>query len=216
MEKYLQVIEKTPLFRGISKEDIKNMITQLNVKVQKFNKGNYILSSGDKTESLGLLLEGKAMVIQEDFWGSRNIISTICVGQCFGESFACASESVLNVSVVAETPVSIIFLNVKHILETGQEKFMKNLLSDMAYKNLHFSEKLIHLGQRTTRAKLLSYLSEEVNRQGKDEFDIPFTRQQLADYLFVERSGLSLELGKMQKEGLLQFKKNHFILMINS
>ena len=216
MEKYLPVIKKSSLFTGISEEEILEMLQRLQSKITDFEKGSYILMSGDHTDSLGVLLEGRALIIQEDFWGSRNIISKIQEGQCFGESFASASESVLNVSVEAETRCKILFLNVKQILAMDQEQFLKNLLSDMAYKNLHFSEKLIHLGQRTTRAKLLSYLSAEAKRQGNVEFDLPFTRQQLADYLFVERSGLSLELSKMQKDGLIKFKKNHFILKVNS
>ena len=215
MKKYLSVIKQSSLFSGISEEKILEMLDGLQSKIIDFEKGNYILMTGNHTDSLGILLEGKALIIQEDFWGSRNIISTIQEGQCFGESFASAPDSILNVSVVAEKQCKILFLNVKKILLMDQEQFLRNLLSDMAYKNLHFSAKLIHLGQRTTRAKLLSYLSAEAKRQESYEFDIPFTRQQLADYLFIERSGLSLELSKMQKEGILEYKKNHFILKLN-
>lgn len=93
-------------------------------------------------------------------------------------------------------------------------RIIRNLLGELAEKNLRFSEKLTHMGQRTTRAKLMSYLSAEAQRRGEYEFDIPFSRQQLADYLGVERSGLSLELGKMRAEGLLDFQKNHFVLKV--
>lgn len=214
MKKYLSIIKQSSLFREISEDETENILNQLDAKVVQFEKGNYILSSGYNIQSLGILLEGKAMIIQEDFWGSRNIISTISEGQCFGESFACAPGTVLNVSVVSESVSKVLFINVQKMLETEHKKIMRNLLSDMAYKNLRFSSKLIHLGQRTTRAKLLSYLSEEAKKHGSYEFDIPFTRQQLADYLFVERSGLSLELSKMKKEGILDFNKNHFILQV--
>ena len=216
MKKYLSIIKRSSLFAGISEEKILEMLEGLPSKITDFEKGSYILMTGDHTDSLGVLLEGKALIIQEDFWGSRNIISTIQEGQCFGESFASAPGSVLNVSVVAEKQCKVLFLNVKEILAMNQEQFLKNLLSDMAYKNLHFSQKLIHLGQRTTRAKLLSYLSAEAKRQGSFEFDLPFTKQQLADYLFVERSGLSMEFSKMQKDGLIEFQKNHIILKVNS
>ena len=126
----------------------------------------------------------------------------------------------LNVSVLAETPVTAMFLNVKRVLNVcpsaceHHSRIIRNLLGELAEKNLRFGEKLTHMGQRTTRAKLMSYFSAEAQRLGTYEFDIPFSRQQLADYLAVERSGLSLELGKMRSEGLLDFHKSHFILKV--
>lgn len=141
-------------------------------------------------------------------------------GQTFAAVYACALGSRLNVSVIAETPVTVMFLNVKRILNvcpsacSHHSRVIRNLLSELAEKNLRFNEKLTHMGQRTTRAKIMSYLSAEAQRLGKYEFDIPFSRQQLADYLGVERSGLSLELGKMKKDGLLDYHKNHFVLRL--
>lgn len=126
----------------------------------------------------------------------------------------------LNVSVVAETPVTVLLMNVKRILNvcpsacTHHSRIIRNLLGELAEKNLRFGEKLTHMGQRTTRAKLMSYFSAEAQRLGTYEFDVPFSRQQLADYLAVERSGLSLELGKMKKDGLLDFHKSHFVLKV--
>lgn len=128
----------------------------------------------------------------------------------------------MDVSVSAETPVTVMFLNVNRVMHTcpsacaRHSRIILNLLGELAEKNLRFAEKLTHIGQRTTRAKLMSYFSAEAQRLGRCEFDIPFSRQQLADYLAVERSGLSLELGKMQREGLLKFHKNHFILKANA
>ena len=125
----------------------------------------------------------------------------------------------MSVSVVAQSPCKILFLNIKKILHTcpsscsHHNKMIQNLLANLAVKNLLQNEKLSHLGQRTTRAKLLSYLSAMAQQCGNFEFNIPYSRQQLADYLSVERSGLSLELGKMRKDGLLDFHKNHFILL---
>ena len=159
-------------------------------------------------------------MIQEDIWGSRNILSGAGPGQTFAAAYACAPGSRLNVSVVAETPVTAMFLNVKRILTvcpaacSHHSRIIRNLLSELAGKNLRLGEKLTHMGQRSTRAKLMSYLSAEAQRLGTCEFDIPFSRQQLADYLAVERSGLSSELGKMRREGLLDFRKGHFVLKV--
>lgn len=160
------------------------------------------------------------LVIQEDIWGNRNILSKAGLGQTFAAAYACAIGSRLNVSVIAETPVTVMFLNVKRILNvcpsacSHHSRIIRNLLGELAEKNLRFNEKLTHMGQRTTRSKIMSYLSAEAQRLGKYEFDVPFSRQQLADYLGVERSGLSLELGKMRSEGLLDFRKSHFVLKV--
>lgn len=207
-----------PLFSGITEAELTEMLGCLDAKTAVFPKGSYMLREGESVEALGLILSGSALIIQEDFWGNRNLITFIEQGQCFGETFACAPGSVSNVSVVSQTAVTVLFLNVKRLLSlcpatcAHHSQMIRNLLADFAAKNLYFNEKITHLGQRTTRARLLSYLSAEARRQGSSEFDIPYSRQQLADYLSVDRSGLSLELGKLADEGMLDFRKNHFVL----
>lgn len=220
MKDFLPVIRSSPLFSGISAEEASAMLSCLQAEKKDFPKEAFLLHAGDTAESIGLILSGSILVIQEDIWGNRNILSKAGPGQTFAAAYACAPGSVLNVNVFAETPVTALFLNVKRILNvcpsacTHHSRIIRNLLSDLAEKNLRFSEKLTHMGQRTTRAKLMSYFSAEAQRLGKYEFDIPFSRQQLADYLGVERSGLSLELGKMRGEGLLDFHKSHFVLKV--
>ena len=218
MKKFLPVIRSSGLFGGITEEEISEMLSCLEAKQESFTKDTFLLRVGDTTESIGLILSGGVLVIQEDVWGNRNIISKSGPGQTFGAAFACAPGSRLNVSVLAETSVIAMSINVRHILNACpsacacHNRLIRNLLGELAEKNLRFSEKLTHMGQRTTRAKLMSYLSAEAQRLGRYEFDIPFSRQQLADYLAVDRSGLSLELGKMRNEGMLEFHKSHFVL----
>ena len=220
MKDFLHVIRSSQLFSGISENELAIMLSCLDTKKESFPKDAFLLRVGDTAESIGLVLSGSVLIIQEDIWGNRNILLKAGPGPSFAAAYACAPGSVLNVSVVAETPVTVMFLNVKRILNVcssvcaHHSRIIRNLLGELAEKNLRFSEKLIHVGQRTTRAKLMSYFSAEAQRLGKYEFDIPFSRQQLADYLGVERSGLSLELGKMKKDGLLDFYKSHFILKV--
>ena len=220
MKDFLPVLRSSPLFSGISAEEASAMLSCLQAEKKDFPKEAFLLHAGDTAESIGLILSGSILVIQEDIWGNRNILSKAGPGQTFAAAYACAPGSVLNVNVFAETPVTALFLNVKRILNvcpsacTHHSRIIRNLLSDLAEKNLRFSEKLTHMSQRTTRDKLMSYLSAEAQRLGTYEFDIPFSRQQLADYRGVERSGLSLELGKMRSEELLDFHKNHFALKI--
>lgn len=218
MKNVFITIHTSHLFSGIAEEKLEEMLGCLDAKTVHFPKDAYILRAGDTVESLGLMVSGNAFIIQEDFWGNRNILSSIEQGQCFGETFACATGTVLNINVVAQSQATVLFLNVQRILTmcpstcTHHSQMIRNLLSDLANKNLRFNEKITLLGQRTTRAKLLSYLSAEAQRHKCAEFDIPFSRQQLADYLSVERSGLSLALCKMRDEGLLEFHRNHFRL----
>lgn len=220
MENYFSVLRSSQLFSGVSEDELAAMLSCLDAKKESFPKGAFLLRAGDTAEAIGVVLSGSVLISQEDIWGNRNILSKAGPGQTFAAAFACSHGAVLNMSVTAETPVTVMFLNVKRILNicssacSHHSRIIRNLLGELADKNLQFSEKLTHMGQRTTRAKLMSFFSSEAQRLGKYEFDIPFSRQQLADYLAVERSGLSIELGKMRSDGLLDFNKNHFVLKI--
>ena len=220
MKDFLSILRSSQLFSGISENELTSMLSCLDTRKEDFPKKAFVLRAGDTVDSIGIVLSGSVLIIQEDIWGNWNILSKAGPGQTFAAVYACAPGSRLNVSVIAETPVTVMFLNVKRILQVcpsacaHHSRIIRNLLGELARKNLRLGEKLTHMGQRTTRAKLLSYFSAEAQRRGAYEFDIPFSRQQLADYLAVERSGLSLELGKMRAEGLLDFHRSHFILKV--
>ena len=218
MKDFLPVLRSAPLFSGISEDELTAMLSCLKAEKKDFPKESFVLRAGDTADAIGLVLSGTVLIVQEDIWGNRNILSKAMPGQTFAEVFACAPGSVLNVSVEAESAVTVMFLHIRRVLNvcpsacSHHSQIIRNLLGELAEKNLRLNEKLTLMGQRTTRAKLLSYFSGEAQRRGGYEFDIPFSRQQLADYLGVERSGLSLELGKMRDEGLLDFHKSHFLL----
>ena len=220
MKDFLPVLRSAPLFSGISEDELTAMLSCLKAEKKDFPKDAFVLRAGDTADSIGLVLAGTVLIVQEDIWGNRNILSKAGPGHTFAAAYACAPGSRLNAGVMAETPVTVLFLNVKRVLNvcpstcTHHSRIIRNLLSELAEKNLRFSEKLAHMGQRTTRSKIMSYLSAEAQRLGTCEFDIPFSRQQLADYLGVERSGLSLALGKMKEDGLLDYHKSHFILKV--
>ena len=218
MQKLYSVIAQAPLYAEIPPQELPALLAALEARIAHYARGEYLFHAGQPTPGLGLLLEGRVLVLKEDFWGGRNLMNAIAPGQCFAETFACVPGSVAGVSAVADTGSTVLFLNVRCLLRPGvplprwQGFLLHSLMADMAAKNLAFTERLTHLGQRTTRAKLLSYLSAQAQKQGCVEFNIPFSRQQLADYLLVDRSGLSQELCKMRDEGLLCFNKNHFVL----
>ena len=91
---------------------------------------------------------------------------------------------------------------------------IQNLFYAISVKNRSLVQKLGHMSRRTTREKLLSYLSEQAKKQGTSSFEIPFNRQQLADFLSVDRSAMSNELCKLRDEGLLSFERNRFQLYV--
>ena len=218
MNDFLSVIRNSRLFSGVSEEELTAMLSCLGARQMDFPKDSFLLRAGGSVDSIGLILSGTVMILQEDIWGNRNILSKLGPGQTYAVSFACVPGSAINVSVLAQTEVTVLTMNVGRILTmcpsncSHHSLVLRNLLEDLARKNLRLNEKLTHMGQRTTRAKLMSYLSAEAQHHNSLEFDIPFTRQQLADFLAVERSGLSLELGKMRDERLLDFHKSHFTL----
>ncbi|MDO4394259.1 MAG: Crp/Fnr family transcriptional regulator [Bacillota bacterium] len=219
MEKYLPVLRNCPFFMGLEDNEILSILHCVSaVKVSK-NCGSYIFRAGDSTEVMGLVLSGSTLIIQEDLWGHRNILSKCTAGDFFGETYAAKPGAVLNVSVVAEEDCELLLLNIKRLLTSCQvscdhhQKLVRNLVGVLANKILLFNDKITHMGKRTTREKLLSYLSAESIRQSSLSFDIPFDRQQLADFLCVERAAMSVELSKLKKEGLIKTNRNHFELL---
>jgi len=208
-----------PLFAGMDRDEICSALDCISASLTKRQSGEYLLRAGDTTEQMGLVLSGSVLVIQEDVWGHRNILSYCRAGDCFGETYAAKPGSVLNSSVVAEEECEILFLNVRCILSPcatacdRHQKLIRNFAGMLANKNLVLNSKITHISKRTTREKLLSYLSAEALRQGSLSFHIVYDRQQLADYLCVERAAMSAELSKLQREGYLKTNRNRFELL---
>lgn len=114
------------------------------------------------------------------------------------------------------TETEVLFLNAARLLQTcpnscvHHNRLIKNLLQISAQKNLTLSRRMLHTSSKFIRGRLLSYFSQERLRHGSLQFTIPFNRQQLADYLGVDRSALSNELSKMRRDGILIYEKNTF------
>lgn len=218
MEQYLFVMRNSPFFQGMTDQEILSVLHCVNASVVNKKKDAYIFRVGDSTENMGLVLSGSVLSVQEDLWGHRNIVDRMGVGEYFAEPFAATPGAVLNVSVVALQDCEIMLLNMNRLMQicpsacAHHNKLIRNLVSVMARKVLNLNSKITHMGKRSTREKILSYLSAESMRQGKLSFTIPYDRQQLADYLCVERAAMSVELSKLQKEGFLKTNRNYFEL----
>lgn len=218
MKKYLQLLKKTRLFYGIEEDELETMMGCLSAEIRNYQKGEYVFRRGECITNVAMLLEGSIHIQKEDYWGNLSILNEISEGELFGEVYAClGNEGILNNAVSVKNS-TVLLLNVNRILTTCPSacqfhgRLIRNLLSVLALKNKALTHKLEHMSQRSTREKLLSYLSEQSLKAGCPSFDIPFNRQQLADFLSVDRSAMSNALCKMRDEGILEFDRNHFLL----
>lgn len=198
------------------------MLNCLGAAERGYTKGEQIYHSGDYVTDLGMVLSGSVLIQTDDLWGNTTVLDRIGPGQIFAETYACVPGEPLMVDVVAAEGTQVLFLNVERVLRVcshtcaHHSKLIRNLLLLSAQKNLNLSRKIFYTSSKTIRGRLLSYLSYQARRNGTPSFTITFNRQQLADYLNVERSALSNELSKMQRDGLLVVEKNHFTLTRNS
>ena len=219
MKKYIPVLKRTKLFSGVGEEDIASLLSCLGARKKEYKKGEYILREGEHISDVFILVEGKIHIQKDDYWGNRSILSVISVGEMFGEGYAAPESGALLNDVVAVEDSLVIFFDVKRILTTCSSAcrfhnmIVQNMFFAISDKNRRLVQKLGHMSGRTTRAKLISYLSEEAKRQGSSAFTVPFNRQQLADYLCVDRSAMSNELCKMRDEGMIRFEKSRFELL---
>ncbi len=219
MKKYLGILKKCPLFNQITDGDLLRMLSCLDAKVDFFDKKYTVMAEGNAAKYIGIVLSGSVQIIQVDYYGNRSILSNIGQSQVFAEAFACAEQSTLPVSVIAGEPSEIMLIDSAHILHTCSnncgfhQQLIFNLMKDLAQKSILFHQKLDIIAKRTTKDKLMAYLMLEARRAGRDSFDIPFDRQELADYLEVDRSGLSAEISRLRAQGVLESHKKHFKLL---
>ena len=194
------------LFAGLTQDEIAAILPCLSARQAGFRRGQFLLRAGDEVRFAGVVLAGEVELLQEDFWGNRNLLAFACV------------QARAPVSVLCKTDGRVLYLDT-HAVFSPCEKgcaqhrtLSQNLIRVLAEKNMQLNEKAGYLSQRSTREKLLAYLSAQARRTGSASFRIPFDRQQLADFLSVNRSAMSAELSKMQREGLLRAERSDFTL----
>lgn len=216
----LSFLSKTALFRGCSDGDISKMVEHLGFRTAGYEKEKVIFREGSAVTEIGILLSGSIRVEHTDVWGNKSILGIVETGGVFGEAYACVPNEPMMVDAVANEDCEILFISVPRLFTPcpvcqGQNKLIQNLVMVSARKNLQLSKRSLHTSPKTIRGRLLSYFSQEISAQGSTKITIPFDRQQLADYLNLDRSALSKELGKMRREGLLEYRKNTFELKMD-
>lgn len=219
MQEFFSVLEHCPLFDRISQEDLGGMLDCLGARTDNAKKNAVIWAEGDPADRVGIVLTGSVQIVKEDYYGNRSIVGIAGPGELFGESFACSGTEALPVSVIAAEDCGYLLLNSRRITVSCcnacvfHSQMIRNLLTIVANKNLQFHQKLEITAKRTTREKLMAYLTAQAKQQGKNSFTIPYDRQALADYLGVERSAMSSEITKLRREGILKSEKSHFTLL---
>jgi CRP-like cAMP-binding protein len=195
------------------------MLPCLGARVESFDKKYTVFAEGTPARYIGIVLSGKVQISQVDYYGNRSILSYFKPSEVFAEAFACAQIQALPVLVSASEPSEIMLIDCDHILHTCSnqcgfhQQLIYNLMKDLAQNTISFHHRIDITSKRTTREKLLAYLYQAAKEAGSSRFDIPFDRQELADYLEVDRSGLSAEISKLRAEGIIENRKNHFVLL---
>lgn len=219
MNQYIPILQETQLFEGCGKEDIEAMLGCLQAKLRTYKKGSFVLRQGERLDKIMVLAEGKLHIQRDDHWGNRSIINIITPAEMFGEAFAAPDSGALLNDVLAVEDSVVFLFDLNRIITVCSSAcrfhsmVVQNLFFAISEKNRKLVQKLGYMSERTTRGKLIAYLSDEAKRQNSSAFSIPFNRQQLADYLSVDRSAMSSELCRMRDEGLLRFDRNRFELL---
>ena len=226
----LKFLQNTALFKGLSEEETKAILTGLKCVKKEYIKNDIIMNAGCTTDKMGVVLLGSVTIENNDLWGNKTILSHVGPGGFFAETYGLLQNEPMLVDVVANEACRICFLCIGNLQELassgipGMVKLMTNLLTISAHKNMTLSGRSFHTAAKTIRGRVMSYLNSLYIRSAsaakdpapqtpkKTELLIPFDRQQLADYLNVERTALSKKFGRMQKEGLIRFRKNRFVI----
>lgn len=217
---YSQLLMRAKIFQNIPEANLESLLKCLGAYERVYGKGEIIYSAGSTVSAMGLVLKGQVLIEQTDLWGNSNIFGHAGPGQVFAETYACVSGEKMLVDAIAAQESTILFLDIKKVLHTCpascgfHSQLISNLLTVISVKNLNLSRKINYISHKSIRDRLLSYLSFQAVQQGSHSFEIPFNRQELADYLCVDRSALSNELSKMKREGLLSCTKNKFELFV--
>ena len=209
-------LAETPLFRGLEETEIAALLKCLGAEEKHYKKGETILAEGRPTRHIGVVLSGMAVVQYCDAWGGNSILGSAAPGAVFAEAYACVPGEPLLISVCAAEDTSVLFLLAGKALSAcpqpcpAHRALIRNLLTVCAQKSLQLSGRILHTSPKSIRGRLMSYFSECAKKAGNSSFQIPYNRQQLADYLSVDRSALCSELSRMQRDGLIRYQKNHF------
>lgn len=218
MKDFFEILSRCLLFKGMERSDLNSMLTCLDGKTIKISKGSPVFLEGTPARFVGIVLSGTVQVMREDYYGNRSIMTILQPGELFAEAFSFAGLETMPVSAIAIKDSEVLLLDCRRVLTTCSNSchfhnlLLKNLLQGMAQKNLALSQKIRYMSQKSTKEKLMAYLFDQAKQHKSTEFVIPYDRQALADYLGVERSAMSAEIGKLKSSGQIDTKGAWFCI----
>lgn len=216
MEKYFDILDTCPLFYQVGRENYGKMLRCFGARMMSIKKGHTIFHEGEAARYVGIVLTGAIQTVHDDYLGNRSILSMAIPGQLFAEGFACAGIESMPVRMVAAADSTIMLIDCSHITTLCQHvcgfhnQMIRNMLASVARSNLQLNQKIEILSKRTTREKVMAYLLSEAAIHGSNEFTIPYDRQELADFLGVERSAMSTVIGQLRDDGYIKVNRRHF------
>jgi len=219
MQELIPILQECPLFEGIFPDELTALLNCLGARVQTHTKNATIFREGDPATFIGIVLTGSAHLVREDYFGNRSLVARIAPGELFGESYSCSGVTTLPINVIAGEDCQVMLIDCRRVTVSCSNacafhsRMVTNLLRLVAAKNLVLHQKIEITSKRSTREKLMAYLLSQAKSQGSSYFTIPYDRQTLADYLEVDRSGLSAEISKLRREGILDADRNVFRLL---
>ena len=219
LEKYYNQIKNSPVFLGMSDDELKGLLECFGARIRKFEKEEMIIRQGDVISSIYLILDGEVNIEKDSYWGRRIIISRLGKNDNLALSFVGSKDVESSVDAITVKDTTVLVLRYEKCTSmcqnacTRHKVLINNLFQILSKENIELIQKIENVSQKTIRDKVLTFLSNEAQKNHSNEFDIQFNRQDLADYLNVDRSAMSFELSKLQKEGLIKYNKNHFQLI---
>ena len=216
---YMDTLQKCALFANTTADEVRKMLGCLGSRTVHATRRETLIREGDPAQEFGIVLSGVVQIVRVDYEGNRSLVDEVEPSGMFCETFACADADAVPVDVVVKEEGDVMFINCRHITQicchacSHHQQMIYNLMRAVAERNLQYDRKLEILSKRSTRDKLMTYLSMQAKKCGNASFEIPYDRQELADYLEVERSGLSVEIGKLRREGLIKAEKNRFTIL---
>lgn len=222
MKKYFEILRKCSLFEGIEDENLIPMLGCIGANVKNYRKSETVFAEGGLADYIGIVLSGLVQIERTDYYGNRSIATTVEPSELFGESFACAGVTEMPVSAIAKENSEVMLIDCNRIISpcsnacSFHSQMISNILKIVATKNIFLNQKTEILSRRSTREKLMAFLMQQAKRHNSNHFTIPYDRQALADFLAVDRSGLSAEISKLRDEGIIKSRKSEFIILKKS
>lgn len=205
-----QKYKELPLFQHMQEKEIHEILLTAGCFVKNFKKGNYIYQENEVIHSLGVILTGHVYMGKEDVWGEETILVRMGKGDLFGENFACSPNPASTVTFYAPQAAEVLFIPYERLLRHAGNRnvllFITNLISMMTYKSQNLMRKINVVSRKSLREKIQCFLSLEAEKTGTLDFTIPFSREEMAEYVCANRSALSRELKAMEKDGLIELK----------